>query len=397
MANGGGRNGVNSNWSKLPMSAAWAWRLLEGLAIASVLIWLVSGRGERNAAADAHQQQASARTALPAAPAFSDGRALVSGPTAVPASAAAPARVAAAPPSPPAVPAREPNIASKGQPAPAAAPVAPLPVKPTQQLAANIPPPPAAATSAPAASRSGEACPAPEIGIVPLPGGRMQVRVNSPCRSGQEIGVSYDTIVLKRTLPASGTGVFVIDLFASDRKSVDMTFADGTRRVLPAVARDLDRVSKVAIRWRAPVNLDLHVFEHAATAGGPGHVWSQAPSSAEAAVDAARSNGLGHGFLNAFDDGNDDKLEIYTYVHGTQDQGTPVAMALDHETRGSQPTAATCGQGAHAKVEFGITMLSRKGELARASGTFKPARCDQPLAATERFDYALMPVITVQN
>ena len=397
MSNDGGQNGGNSNWPKFPISAAWTWRLLEGLAVASVLVWLVTGRGERNSAADAHQQPASARIALPVAPAFTDARALVSGPSAAPASAAVPGKVAATPPAPPAVAVKESNLVSKSQPAPALAPVASPPTKPAQQLAANIPPPPAAATPAPSANRNGDACPPPEIGIVPLPAGQMQVQVNSPCRRGQEIGVSYDTIVLKRSMPTSGTGVFVLDLFASDRKSVDIIFADGTRRVLPAVARDLDKVSKVAIRWRAPVNLDLHVFEHAAKAGGPGHVWSQAPSSAEAAVNAAQSDGLGRGFLNAFDDGNDDKIEIYTYVHGAQDQANTVAMALDHETRGSQPAAAMCGQGAHAKVEFGVTMLSRKGELVRASGAFKPARCDQPLAAAERFDYALMPVIAVRN
>ena len=35
MSNDGGQNGGNSNWPKFPISAAWTWRLLEGLAVAS--------------------------------------------------------------------------------------------------------------------------------------------------------------------------------------------------------------------------------------------------------------------------------------------------------------------------------------------------------------------------
>ena len=164
---------------------------------------------------------------------------------------------------------------------------------------------------------------------------------------------------------------------------------------------DLDKVSKIAVRWRAPVNLDLHVFEHAAAAGQPGHVWASAPSSSEAALKSAAARGRGAGFFSSFDDYPDDKagdrMEVYTYVHGAQDAGDTVAMALDHETRGSQPSPATCGQGAHAKVDFSVTMLSRRGEVVRAGGAFKPARCDQPLSPVERFDYALMPVIAVRN
>ena len=225
----------------------------------------------------------------------------------------------------------------------------------------------------------------------------MQIQVLSPCRQGQDVALSYDTVDLRRVLPTGGAGVYTLDLFAGDRKSVDITFADGTRRVLPVVANDLGRVSKIAVRWRAPVNLDLHVFENGAMAGQPGHVWTQAPASAAAAVEVVKATGRGHGFLNAFDDGPGDKIEVYTYVHGSQDQGTNVAMALDHETRGSLPAAATCGQGALAKIEFGVIMLARSGEVSSAGGIFKPARCDEPLAAAARFDYGLMPVIATRN
>ena len=392
MSDGRWFNSANFPWN-IRLNAAWTWRLLEGLAVACALIWFLSGynRHERVPGQDSRQNVA-AKPAPALTPAFSDSRALVAG---------APAPVAKAPllavvATVPAVAERRTEVAPMPSPpeaTPAARPV----------TAAAIIPPPPSATTAPAASERGP-CPPPDIAIAPLAGGQMQIRVASPCRAGQAIAFRYDNVELKRALPASGSGLFTIDLFAGDRKSLDVTFADATRRVLPVAATDLDKVSKVAVRWRAPVNLDLHIFEHAAGAGQPGHVWANAPSSAEAALKSAAASGRGAGFMNSFDEQEDrteakavDKIEVYTYVHGAQDAGDTVVMALDHETRGSQPSPATCGQGSQAKVDFGVTLLSRKGDVIRAGGVFKPARCDQPLSPSERFDYALMPVISVRN
>ncbi len=383
-------------WTTVPLTAA-PWRLLEALAFAGILIWLVTSSGRQERMPDPGQQAAARALTpqTPQTPAFSDPRALV--PAGQAAQAPPPAAVAARPVTPAAVSPAPVVAKAPSAPVPAMPPpqAAASPNKPAQ-MAANIPPPPPSGQAGGAPpTRGNDACPPPEIRIAPAAGGQMQIQIVSPCRQGQDIGLSYDTVALRRMLPAGGSGTFTLDLFAGDRKSVDVTFADGTRRVLPAVAHDLGRVSKVAVRWHAPVNLDLHVFENGATAGQPGHVWTAAPASAVAAVDAVKATGRGQGFLNAFDEGPGDKVEIYTYVHGPQDQGTNVAMALDHETRGSQPTAATCGQGALAKVDFAVTLLSRSGQLARATGAFKAARCDQPLAAAERFDYGLMPVIAL--
>ena len=328
-------------------------------------------------------------------PAFTDARTLVIGGTqqataaslqiVAPTMAIVPAAAAATP----ATKSAEPVVALPARIAIASPPV-PQSSKPVA-LAAAISPP------ATATVQADNACPAPEIALHPLRAGLMKVRVTSACRRGQDIGFVYDVVELKKIMPASGALEFIFDAFSGDTKSVDVTFADGTRRVLPVMVEDLGRVSKIAVRWRGPVNLDLHVFEHAASAGQAGHVWSRQSSSSETALREAQASGRGKGFLTTFEDGAGDKLEVYTYVHGERDGNSNIAMAIDHETRGDLPTQATCGQGVLAKVDFGLTMLSRSGELSRASGMLKPARCDQPLPAAERFDYGLMPVIPLRQ
>ena len=403
MMNDSGRDGggLFGMLRRLPVRGVSVWRVLELAALAAVLVWMFGGTGrpDRNAGSYGSSRPVATAPATqppPAGPAFTDTRALV--PAGSPAGSGA----------------REPSPQPKAQhvtvqPAPVAPPLArqPEPVKapvepaapapaPTRPsgLTVNIPLPPVAAR-VPAQAEA--ACPAPEIHVAPASGGQTQIRIASPCRRGQDIGLVYDGVEIRRQLPASGTAAFALDLFAGYRRSVDVMFADGSRRVIPVVAADLDKVSKISVRWRTPVNLDLHVFEHAAGAGQPGHVWAGSATTADAALKSRAASGLGRGFLTAYDDGQGERLEVYTYIHGEKDQGGTVAMALDHETRGSAPAEATCGQGALARVEFAVTMLSPGGGIARAAGRFKPARCDQPLAATDRFDYALMPAIAVRN
>lgn len=403
MTNDSGRNGggLSGRLRRFSLKGVSVWRLLELAAVAAFLVWIFGGTGRPDRSAIGNT--VSGRPVVATTPAngpqaagsaFSDTRALVPG-TKGPSQQSPPnkAQTAAAQPAPAAaLPARPSEPPAKSPVAEPSTPTQP-PARPSV-LAANIPPPP---TAAPIPAKADAACPAPEVHVTPLAGGQTRIRIASPCRRGQDIGLVYDGVEIRRQLPASGTAAFALDLFAGDRRSVDVTFADGSRRVVPVVAADLDKVSKIAVRWRAPVNLDLHVFEHAAGAGQPGHVWAGAATSADAALKTQAASGLGRGFLTAYDDGQGERIEVYTYIHGDKDQGGTVAMALDHETRGSAPTGATCGQGALARVEFAVTMLSPRGEIARAAGRFKPASCDQPLAAVDRFDYALMPTIAVRN
>ncbi len=114
---------------------------------------------------------------------------------------------------------------------------------------------------------------------------------------------------------------------------VDVRFGDNTRKTVPVAARDLDKVSKIAVLWRAPVNLDLHVFEYAARHDQAGHLWAKKPSAIATARLASQSEKRGHGFLSAIDDEQSlgDKIEVYTFLHNDeQASGVRLQMLWDN-------------------------------------------------------------------
>ena len=227
----------------------------------------------------------------------------------------------------------------------------------------------------------------------------MRLSIASSCHAGQEVRIVYDAAILVRRLAPAGTLELDIDLFAGGRRSVDVVFGDNVRRILPVVSADLDKVSKVAVIWRAPVNLDLHVFEYAAAAGQPGHLWDRAPGSPAAARALSSEDKRGHGFLSSSDPGRGpgDKLEVYTFLHNDGVMTGSIAMALDYESRGEVPNGAMCGSGDLAKVEYRIATLSRTGAVTRANSTLRAADCNVAIPANVRFDSAALPVMRVRN
>ena len=247
------------------------------------------------------------------------------------------------------------------------------------------------------ASNDQRLCPVPEIATEPLAGGLMRIRVASPCRAREPAQIGYGGARLIRQIDAAGQLDMVLDLFAGTTSRVDLRFADGTTLPVEAAALDLDRVTKVAIVWRQPVNLDLHVFEYAAREGQPGHVWSRLPASLDAAREQARAGPRGRGYLSTADDGRNfgDKLEVYTFFHHDAQAAGTIALALDHESRGESPSGAMCGPGELAEVGYEITTLARRGQLTREAGILTPAACGVRLASSARLNAGLLPLLRV--
>lgn len=176
----------------------------------------------------------------------------------------------------------------------ASAPAAPSPTPPPLVQKAAVTPPPNPVVKKLAAG----ACGVPETKTEPLAAGRMQLTLVSSCRAGQEIVWSYGGAEFAAKLDAAGKLDVIVDCFAGATTPVDMTLADGTELSLPVTALDLDKVTKVAVIWRAAVDLDLHAFEYAAQAGEPGHVWSGGPGSLDAARERLDKASRGAGFLS---------------------------------------------------------------------------------------------------
>ncbi len=278
-----------------------------------------------------------------------------------------------------------------------------------QQVAALAQPPASPAPSGPLPTLvalapgqlkiDGAACTAPELETEPLDGGTMRLAINAPCHPNEFVQISYGGAELIRKLNANGILDFILDCFAGTSSAVEVRFADGLSRTVPVVAKDLDKVSKIAVVWRAGVNLDLHVFEYAAAFDQPGHLWARVPSSfGSARIDSA-SDGRGHGYLSSADDEKPlgDKLEVYTFLHNDQQASGSISLALDNESRGEVPSGATCGQGALAEIAFHVSILPRSGQVSRQSGVLTRVDCGTRLTHQARFNQSAMPGLRIRK
>lgn len=214
----------------------------------------------------------------------------------------------------------------------------------------------------------------------------MLVRVGTPCRADQIIKFGYGDANVVRKLDSAGRLELTLDLFAGTSSPIAIVFEDGSSRELPARASDLDKLEKIALIWRAPVDLDLHAFEYGASFGQPGHVWSHSPSSALAAREQVAATRRGRGFLSRADsgEGTGDKIEVYTFIRHHDQPAGVVSIAIDYASRGDAAKGAACGAGPVAEVKF-ETVVSSGGRVAREAGIITPVACGAALSADARY------------
>lgn len=240
-------------------------------------------------------------------------------------------------------------------------------------------------------------CDIPQISTDPLDGGRMHIRFTSVCRAGQQVRLAYGGADFVRHIDQSGAFDDIVDCFAGRASSVEIAFPDGRTKTVAAVANDFDRVTKIAVFWQAPVNLDLHVFEYAAKPGQKGHVWAKAPSDPALAQETVAADHRAHGFISTLGDGSNDqrKVEVYTLLHHSEQSSGLISMAVDFETRGETPMAASCRGGAVAEVPFQISVLDRRGQKTIQAGILAAAECGKQLGAGTRFDDTVLTPIKI--
>ena len=215
--------------------------------------------------------------------------------------------------------------------------------------------------------------------------GRVEIDIDSACRHGQPVTLRYGSYDIVRKLNAAGPTTLTLDLFLGKAETGKLTFADGTSADV-AAAGDLNGISKIALIWKAPVDLDLHAQEGGRT-GKDGHIWANAASTAESAKAATASLGRGSGFLSMTDDGQHDgtKIEVYTFIHHPEQTNGAVSMTLDYVSRGTLPTGDYCGTGSKASVPYEAILLSAKGTITRERGVIAAASCGVPLTPESRY------------
>jgi hypothetical protein len=213
----------------------------------------------------------------------------------------------------------------------------------------------------------------------------MRAAIASPCRKGQALTVSYGGYETSRKIDASGNAAVDVDLFLGNTQPVSLTYPDGHSETVQPAARDLREVSKVALIWQAPVNLDLHALENGVNPGDAGDVWPGAGVTAETAK-SKLADGRGSGFVSLSDDGGHEgsKIEVYTFFHSPEQPNGVVSMMLDYVSRGNSPSGEFCGTGDKATIPYEVVLLSPKGVSTRERGVIAPAACGAKFTAASR-------------
>ncbi|MEW5963310.1 MAG: hypothetical protein AB1749_07070, partial [Pseudomonadota bacterium] len=244
-------------------------------------------------------------------------------------------------------------------------------------------------TLAPGAVRPGTPCAdAPSISTEPLPGGRTRILVSAPCRAGETVTVWYGPFSFIRKLDTSGRLDYPLDLFMGEGVITRVGFAGGSEERIVPRADDIAQVSKIAVIWKAPVNLDLHAFEYLARPGGRGHVWAGAPSSGEKAKAEAIGGKLARGFLSSAADATTlgDKVEVYTLWNVPGQESGVVSTVIDFETRGEMPSGDTCGNGKLARANYRLLLFANNQIIGDEQRALAPAACGEALSREVRFN-----------
>ena len=198
----------------------------------------------------------------------------------------------------------------------------------------------------------------------------MEIDIAAPCQSGDTVTLSYGPYQFFNTLDANGSARILVDAFLPDVSSVQIAVPGSEPRTLPITTNDLEKISKVAIVWRAPVNLDLHVLEYAARKGGPGHIWADAPSTQKAARRKTETTGRARGFLTMLDRSNPNghRAEVYTIINAPNQRSGTIGFTLDYQTRADGSGRDHCGNGPYASItlDVHITRSDRPSSKERA-------------------------------
>ena len=243
-------------------------------------------------------------------------------------------------------------------------------------------------SGAPASLRAGVPCTeAATVATEEIAGGRMQIAVVSPCRSGEKVTIQYGPFSFIRELDSNGRLGFTLDLFLGTSAAAHVNFADESEQSFGLSSSDLRQVTKIAVAWKGPINLDLHAFEYLARPGGRGHIWSGTPSSAENAEAEARGGRQGRGFMSSLADAgtSGDKVEVYTFWNVPEQEPGVVSTVVDYETRGDAPSGDMCGSGPLARVEFRLLLLANGRLTADERRVLAPAACGETLSKEVRF------------
>lgn len=201
--------------------------------------------------------------------------------------------------------------------------------------------------------------------------GVVDFRITSPCRPGAAFSVNAGPLSLQTAFDKEGKARLQIPLL-QESTDVTWTAGDGTTKTEPvrfAGARDAFRIALV---WRQPVDLQLHVVEPGGSVNGEkGHVWRKQPNE-------DFKSGVGSLQIDADSAAGASRVELYDVPPARNPHNGLFKVYVDFAARGDVAAAPYCGTGEMAAPSFEIWVLRYgRRDNARRFG-FRPEECGSP-------------------
>lgn len=195
--------------------------------------------------------------------------------------------------------------------------------------------------------------------------------ISSPCRGGAVVPVTAGRLSLQATLDKNGKARLRIPLF-QESTEIAWTSVDGAIKTETVRFNGIRDAFRIALVWRQPVDLQLHVVEPGGNVNGEtGHVWRKRPN------DDLKS-GIGSLQIDAEGNPGAERIEVYDVAPARNPRSGLFKVHVDFAARGDIAAAPYCGTSETAAPGFEIWVL-RYGRLEqpRRFG-FRAEECGSP-------------------
>jgi hypothetical protein len=195
--------------------------------------------------------------------------------------------------------------------------------------------------------------------------------ISSPCRGGAVLPVTAGKLSLQTTFDKNGKARLRIPLF-QESTDIAWTGVDGATKTETVRFNGFRDAFRIALVWRQPVDLQLHVVEPGGNVSGEtGHVWRKRPN------DDLKS-GVGSLQVDAEGSPAAERIEVYDVAPARNPRGGLFKVHVDFAARGDIAAPPYCGTSETAAPGFEIWVL-RYGRLEppRRFG-FRAEECGSP-------------------
>ena len=188
---------------------------------------------------------------------------------------------------------------------------------------------------------------------------RSIISVDAPCHADTVAELEYSSLRIAVPLDSKGRGSQMVLGFEPNAPAL-LSFVNGETIDFDLPFKGIGRISRVAVVWDLPVNLELNAIEFGGTSGSAAHVNPNNPRRFE---DVRRTGG---GFLNTYRSyaGIGQNAQIYSFWHRRGGQQGVVELMIDYASRNRDLLDGTCGDGKYAAPNF-LILRSEDARLER--------------------------------